>query len=433
IFGIPFTFDFSRVNQPAGQVYKTAINILYGGPAQTLTPGNSANYIDTYAEYVIALVMLWTAIILPWLLLRIFRDYCCAGIAQAGATLNAIFDRIRQYPPPPPLTPAGTPVSVSGIALELPFRQKIKEEVVKRTTIENIREITKETTSDIASKMDAKVSTLSDVSRFEMDQMRRADIQSQLRKIASPQNVTLPAERQQYAALNTELQKRAAKGDILAKSILTAGSSSKETIIVNIPIGGGRPMVAASSKTAGVYAPSVSAPTRHTVSLPVGTKTVTTSVPVEDYEEVKKMWLKHYREAPIPTTESIKNREQWIADETKKLTNISNLLSSSDTKLKQQGLEKIAEMLPFLLLGGFSDIETLTYLKAKLEAAKQIETELEIQEKAKEEAKKEIKEEEETLVTVTPKREEEKKKAEVAEAQKMEVPKEEKDKNKPIN
>lgn len=426
IFGIPFPFDFSRVNQASGQIYRTAINILYGGPAQTITPGNSANYIDTYAEYVIALVMLWTSVILPWLLLRIFRDYCCAGIAAAGATLNAIFDRIRQYPPPPPLEPVSVPVTVSGVSLELPFRQKIKEEVVKKTTIENIREITKETTSDIASKMDAKVSSLKDISRFEMDQTRRADIQSQLRKIASPQNITLPAERQHYAALNTELQRRAARGDVLAKSILTAGESSKETIIANIPIGGGRP---------GVYAPTISAPTvptkgvpAHipTVSLPVGTKTVATQVPVEDYEEVKKMWLKHYREAPVPTTENIKNREQWVSEEIKKLTNISNLLSSSDPKLKQQGLEKVSELLPFLLLGGFSDIETLTYLKAKLEAAKQIELESEIQAKAKEEAKKEITEEKETLLEVTPKKQEEKKKAEVAAEEKLEVPKEEK-------
>ncbi len=442
IFGIPFPFDFSRVNQPAGQVYRTAINILYGGPAQTITPGNSANYIDTYAEYVIALVMLWTSVILPWLLLRIFRDYCCAGIAAAGATLNAIFDRLRQYPPPPSLEPVSVPVTVSGISLELPFRQKIKEEVVTKTTIENIREITKETTKDIASKMDAKVSSLKDVGRFEMDQTRRADIQSQLKKIAAPQNITAPAERQQYAALNTELQRRAARGDVLAKSILTAGSSSKETIIANIPVGGTRPQVSTPSKTAGIYAPTISAPTvpvkgvpAHipTVSLPVGTKTVATSVPVEDYEEVKKMWLTHYREAPVPTTETIKSREQWVTEEIKKLTNISNLLSSADPKLKQQGLEKVSEILPFLLLGGFSDIETLTYLKAKLEAAKQVELESEIETKAREEAKKEIKEEEETLIEVAPKKAEEKKKAEAAQTQKMEAPKEEKDKNKPIN
>ncbi len=30
----------------------------------------------------------------------------------------------------------------------------------------------------------------------------------------------------------------------------------------------------------------------------------------------------------------------------------------------------MANILPFLLLGGFSDLETVTYLKAKLEAAK---------------------------------------------------------------
>src|SRR3989338_5827879 len=93
VLGIPYQFQFDgRVDTPKGQVYKTAINILYGGPAQVISPGNSANYVDTYAEYVISLVMLWAAIILPWLLLRIFRDYCCSAIAASNATLNGIFD-----------------------------------------------------------------------------------------------------------------------------------------------------------------------------------------------------------------------------------------------------------------------------------------------------------------------------------------------------
>ncbi len=528
IAGIPYPFDFSRVNKPSGQVYKTAINILYGGPAQTISPGNSANYIDTYAEYVIALIMLWTAIILPWLLLRIFRDYCCAGIAAAGATLNAMFDRLRQYPPPPSLEPVKVPVTVSGVALELPFRQKVKEEVqiTKKTEIEEIREITRESTNDIANKMDMAVKSLADVSKFEMDKMRQSNFQNQLRRISTPQSSTSSLEREKYSTLRSELQKRAAGGDMLAKSMLTASDNKVESMVANMPLGTGRPMVTTPSKSAGVYAPLTTGGTPVTASsaagqlassvslsqivpdvaqktglsetkvkdilqmipslttpsttkvkeiasrnnvaeekvkevvamaqmisasklaemkkvkrpgaaaisnveVSVGGQTVKSQVSVEDYEEVKKMWLKHYREAPIPTSETIKTRDEWLNEETKKLTNISNLLASSDQKLKQKGLEEVAEILPFLLLGGFSDVETLTYLKAKLEAAKQIQTELEIEQKAKETVKEEM-EEEETLVEVSAKKEE-KKEAKASEEQSMEIPKEKSEEKPPAN
>ncbi len=440
LFGIPYAFDFSKVRLPAGQVYRTSINILYGGPAQTISPGNSANYIDTYAEYVIALVMLWTAIILPWLLLRIFRDYCCAGIAAAGATLGGIFDRLRQYPMPPP--PAPTPTGTVGISMELPFRQKVKEEihVTKETNIENIREITRESTHEIVRNMDMSVSSLADVSRFEMDKTKRSNALGQFNKIAAPHTASTSTERQKYSILRSELQQRAAHGDVLAKSMLTASDNKTETIIANIPIGStSRPMMATPSKTAGVYAPTsaamhdqkgaapISTPSqagvsaRATMNIPVGAKKVATQVAVEDYEEVKKMWLTHYREAPVPASENIKNRDQWLSEEIKKLSNISNLLSSSDPKLKQKGLENVAEILPFLLLGGFSDVETLAYLKAKQEAANQVETELGILSKAKEEAKKEIKEEEETLLEVGEKKTEEKKQATIAAEEKMEL------------
>ena len=137
-----------------------------------------------------------------------------------------------------------------------------------------------------------------------------------------------------------------------------------------------------------------------------------TEVSVEDYEEVKSMWLKHYRSAPVPVTETIKSREDWLNVEQKKLTNITNLLSSSNPQLKQQGLEKVSEILPFLLLGGFSEPEIMTYVKAKLEADRQVTEELELEEKAKEKAKEELKEEEE-LIDVGEKKVEEGEKAEV--------------------
>lgn len=594
IAGIPYPFDFSRVDQPEGQIYRTAINILYGGPAQTLSPGNSANYVDTYAEYLIALVMLWASIILPWLLLRIFRDYCCEAIAAGNATLTSIFDRLRQYPtPPPPSAPA--PTTTAGLAVELPFRQKIEEKVreVVRTKVEKIKEISRVNTVDIAKSMDLSVSSLSDISRVETSELKKTEVQTQLNKIAAPERISSSIERENYQKIKSELQERASSGDRVAQAILTAAENKKEELTAQVAVmSKQRAAVVPAARAKGVFAPSVPAvvsisklreilsnpevvsniavssslsaekvrnvlstisalriintqtlnatavaaglpqdkvkevvnaayisyapiyapvtittittsqvisqpsviqkiaketnlsetkvkevltllptiaiPTPKVaseiaqkaslseakikeiveatqiavlptvppkkvavpvkgVSVSIGGREVESQVSVEDYEEVKSMWLKHFREAPVPVTADIKNRSDWLVSEEKKLANISGLLSSSDPKLQHEGLEKVAEILPFMLLGGFSDAEILTYVKAKLEAAKQIQAEEEISEKAKLKAKEEIAEEEEALVEVPAKeKEEEKKEAVLAKERKMELPHEEK-------
>ncbi len=608
VAGIPYSFDFSRVNKPEGQVYRTAINILYGGPAQTVTAGNSANYIDTFAEYLISLIMLWAAMILPWLLLRIFRDYCCEAIATGNASLTGILDRIRQYPPPSPESPVSPATSV-GMAAQLPFRQRIDERIkeIKITNVENIRNIQNENTSDLARSLDLAVSSLRDLSRLEMDQISRGQAVESLRRISNPTGLSSSADREKYSNIRQELKTRAIKGDHLARAMLDAASDKNESIASQIMSSGssgvvmggrslgaqGKPSAmpvfmptstAASSSlnqanvneiarlsglseaktreileklpTSGTLTPTtvsgiisslvlsidtikdvlqaisdISIPPSQIVtqlsqsavpdsqiifsiasasqvtpdkvlevissaalaasssanviqtivgrtSLPennirevleklhtthvfpneyiatishktnlssdklleiisaVGesalqepsvinqiaasmgvtadkvkqvislsdvkaVKKVPSSVSIEDYEEVKKMWLKHYREAPVPVSEVIKSRENWLTLEEKKLLNIMNLMTASDKKKKQQGLSQVAEILPFMLLGGFSETEILAYLKAKYEAVKLIEMEKAVESRAKEEAKKEIEENsEENMVTV---------------------------------
>ena len=590
IAGIPYPFDFSRRDTSGGQIYRTAINILYGGPAQTLSPTNSANYVDTFAEYVISLIMLWATILLPWLLLRIFRDYCCDVMAKGNATLSSMFDRMRQYPVPPPPTPsAPSPTTTAGMAVELPFRQKVEEKVreVEKTKIENIKEVSNVSTVDIAKSMDMAVSSLSDISRMEMNDIDRSAIERNFEKIASASSLASPAEREFYTRIKDELQNRASSGDQVAATILAASSGRKDILAEQVQvISAGRPIMAAPSisisgvplvpavmstqqlaeilkqtnvvtsiasqvnisddqvrkvlqticnmnivnmtairqtaKETGIPeravqeivvaaqmainlqpAPLVSATTilsqpesikeislttqvssekvkeviqalptldisnpkvlsevvkttqvseekvKEIVSAasqmvtslieapPVGKrpgvgkvaksvfvagKVVPTQVSVEDYEDVKKMWLKHYREAPVPVSENIKNRQQWLGQEEHQLTNISHLLASSDPKLRHEGFEKVSGILPFMLLGGFTDAEILTYVKAKLEAAKQIGGELEVAEKAKEEVKSQLQEEEETLLEIPGEKKEEKKEMAAEEEKKMEIP-----------
>ncbi len=734
VAGIPYAFDFSRVNKPEGQIYRTAINILYGGPAQIVTAGNSANYIDTFAEYLISLIMLWAAMILPWLLLRIFRDYCCEAIATGNAALTGILDRIRQYPmPPAPASPV-TPSTTAGMASELPFRQRIEDRIkeIKTTNVENIRNIQNENTSDLARSLDLAVNSLRDLSRLEMDHSMQNQAVESLRRLANPGQLGLSSDREKFSNIRQELRSRAIKGDHLARAMLDAATDHKESIASQIMSAGSSAGVVMGGRQSGIPGKSSGLPvfmatstastsslnqsrineiakmsglteskTReilaklpssgtlsassvdniisslvlsvetiqdvlqaisdistppseviqkltqssnlseqkifeilsafsqevvsdssiisnvahitnldqgnirnifqeipnqekdlgrmfsnlavksglsqdklmevmssvsshvltipqiseniaqksdldvekvrevvthlsqstvpvgqiistiasvskvspdktievisslalaasssasvvqtvvgktslsenkvrevlenlHTVQAPADEyiskiaektnisndkvleiissvsssaideptiinqisqsmgvtadkvkqvislssardiKKVPDQISIEDYEEVKKMWLKHYREAPVPVSEIIKTRTDWLIVEEKKLQNTLELLNSTDKKKKQQGLSQVAEILPFMLLGGFSQSEILTYLKAKYEAVKLVAAEKEAEKRVKEEAKKEIEENsDENMVNV--------KKTEIAEEEK---------------
>lgn len=664
--GIPYAFNFSRVNQADGQVFPTAINILYGGPAQTLSPTNSANYIDTYAEYLIALVMLWTAIFLPWLLLRIFRDYCCDILKQNNAAILSAFDRLKG--PPAPKTPPQPSGPTSSI--QLPFREPVTE--FKKTTIEHLRDVSKTNTQELTRQLQLSISSITQIARYEMNTTDRSQVVETLNRIANPYVIARPQDRQTFINLKKELETRAYAGDKQAALILSAAQKkfsipaaisfvaeapqiSKEEIIntisrrsdisrekvrevlTQIPTVNVNNQVNVIAQVANItndkaehliqalpqYAPtgiSVEAVLAENPNLPTEIATRTglteekvrqvlqvysnstlstteriekiaketttssekikevlttlpqavlttdpsffekatqetsliektsekttlskekitqilqtlsttkvtekekstteiisevakqtgeketvikdvvetvtslapqfapqllatlsqnnavvsllsqetqlpqtsiqkilertsklssekatfeekvdkvskesqvskesvkdvlstvsafnlekpeiakpakaphrTAVSVEDYEEVKNMWMNHYKLTEVPKTENVKTREQWLNEDIRFLTNTLNLLTSLNPKDKDNGLKQVAAILPFLMLGGFSEAETTIYLKAKLQAAKSVLASLEEREKLKEEVKKE---EEETLVEI---------------------------------
>jgi len=186
--GIPYSFNFERVKKMTGAppydapprdseqentVFPTSINILYGGPAQELKFNNSSNYVDTYAEYIIALVMLWVVTFLPWLLLRIFRDYCCEILAQNQATLVQILDRIRGLGNPPPPPPGSGPTTTAGQAIDLPFRHEQEaprqQFIEKLTEITRVNEINKVKTSDITQALNLSVTSIQDIAEHEIN------------------------------------------------------------------------------------------------------------------------------------------------------------------------------------------------------------------------------------------------------------------------
>lgn len=238
--GIPYGFDFGRAIR-GEQIFHTSINILYGGPGQVgdhpLSPTNTANYIDTYAEYVIALVMLWTAILLPWLLLRIFRDYCCDVMERNNAAIMQMLDRFRTLGTPPIApVPAGGPAGTSRqkIDIDLPFRERIQpaqpiqtktfEQMTKERIIEKINnnELHTVETRELQEVYDLKVESLRDVARLEMQKESSTTVRDTLQKIQNPFTIQEQTSRKQFETLRTEFTKRAAEGDQAAKQIIEA-------------------------------------------------------------------------------------------------------------------------------------------------------------------------------------------------------------------
>lgn len=371
---IPLNFDFTTAGKLPGTdtIYPTAINILLGGPGQALSISNSVNLRDTFALYVVALLMLWVVILLPFLLLQIFLDY----LNNVSISENPVYKRIAEKnipwlnrslggtPPPPPGQPPTVP-GAFGMAKSLPFFNKksmqiptIKTESVSTTTA--MRE-----TRDVMRLANLSIPKMRDIARFETSMISNNVISHQeisrfnqtLEKIAKPSMVGLPADQKTFSSVKEKLVVQQQKGDSLASSILSASKVSAE-------IQGQKVVPGAKAAVTLTSVKDVKLPTVNKVQ----------QVSIEEYEEVKKMWEENYHtmDAPKSIDGKVTDKESWIKSDGEKITETINLLSSVDQQNVDKGMEMVANILPFLLVGGFSKTEVVAYLKAKLEAGKTV-------------------------------------------------------------
>ena len=65
-------------------------------------------------------------------------------------------------------------------------------------------------------------------------------------------------------------------------------------------------------------------------------------------------------------------RRVWIKNDIDKINQAISLLSAVDPERVREGMSMVSTILPFLLIGGFSKSEVIAYLKAKMEAGKQV-------------------------------------------------------------
>lgn len=514
--GIPFPFDFSRTSRLEGYIYPTGMNIVYGGPAQVgsqiIGALNNGNYVDTFAEYVISLIMLWAVIFFPWWLLRIFRDYCCDGIMAMKNVLMSMYDRMA---PPPPKNPPSAPAPTASRSFNSTSMKVTRDiDMSQKIRLETLQEIKQTKTEDITKSLNLSMNKITDIAKFETNKTTNETVRKNLDMLSQPTKASTPAERQKFMNIRTELFNRTIKEDKVAQQILSSISSSKTeintrreellktvprtapaqivtpyvvnisnekvtsmntslvnavssntTVMQSIAQTTNAPLqqiqsVLTSYKTNISKAPAqimasitketgVATATVKSIITAVGstiktnkevvkvvaekekmkeedvkqviktktplvaepektieqTVTIPPNVSIEDYEEVKKMWTQQYEKGEVPTSENITSREQWVDQDIVFITNTLNKLLSVDDKLRQEGVDDLAYILPVFLINSLKGEELVVYLKAKIEAAKAVKHDMDKEREITEKLKKKSEETEE-FVDVKKKKEE---------------------------
>ncbi len=377
--GIPLPFDFAQVD--AGKiVYPTAINILLGGPGQAIGINNTVNLRDTFALYVVALLMLWVVILLPFLLLKIFLDYLSTISFDNSVVMKQIMNRSfvsnpsKGIPPTPPPQPPGLH-QPAGMARSLPFFAKRAAAIPAAQPIQiksSVQSSVKEST-EVLKLANLSIPRMRDIAKYETSMISSdiskknevSNMNNTLTKIANPSIVSVPGEREKFSTVREQLMQQKDKGNPIATSILSASEVSKASNVSHQAVGSQQPGAPVIDK---IQAKQV----MKQAALPSVNKVQ--QVSLEDYEEVRKLWTENYQtvEPPKDLSGQDVNREEWIKNDIEKINQAISLLTSVEPEKVNQGMEMVANILPFLLIGGFSKSEVIAYLKAKMEAGKSV-------------------------------------------------------------
>jgi hypothetical protein len=246
-------------------------------------------------------------------------------------------------------------------------------DAAERTQFEQVRE----TLLDERQKGNATANVLLNAS-LRVQGNPAENIKSMLAQIADPSLAKGEADKKRFTELHDSMSKASEEGNELAKSIL---ATHEKTSIEDIKKLSDK---LKEEKAKGEpIAKSVLDNLGDTDVVPGSNQLQPVSD--ADYDEVKKLWEENYRSLPVPAaygTEAT-GRIDWIKADIKTIEETIALLTTNDTEKEQQGMQRVSEILPMLMLGGFSQNEIIGYLKAKVEAGNTVMAELQKEEEGK--------------------------------------------------
>jgi len=476
---------FDTANPALRKVYPTAVNILIGGPGQQIGIDNSVNFRDTFALYVVALLMLWVVVLLPFLLLKIFLDYINTLSLGNNIALRQVVNRGMNLfqgpkgsppgPPPPPgqLQPAGLArplplyaskgAAIAPIQVKADVQASVRESanvlqqanlsipkmrdiakyetsmLSKDSTVRNEAQQVKNNLTRIANPNTAIVSTdrekFTNIRQELLTQQRKGNpvatsvlkasevitntsvssvqkqqapqtfvssmlsasqiggtqtssqnrqqqvinIEQSLTKLARPETLTVPAEKEKFMQIKEQLLKEKEKGNVLASSILeTSEKVANKDVAIDEKTKAENEIIdklleqEQKSKQTTTTFGQATAFVQKTQTLPSVNRIQ--QVSLEDYEQVRSLWTENYQTVEPPKDLSGRQfeRREWIKNDIDKITQAIALINSIEPERVDQGMNMVANILPFLLIGGFSKTEVVAYLKAKMEAGKSV-------------------------------------------------------------
>ncbi len=403
--GIPL----NNVNQPCQPndktIYPTSINILLGGPCQKLAYEpennlyNNINLPQSFMQYVVALLMLWMVIIMPFILLKIFLDFVNNINFSENNMLKFLMNRPTSPPPapksppahlspiaPPPKIPPPMPPKTPGPAgagLAKDIREAIQMNIMNKQSAtttqsqtqtqsvfqnQSVRDTVSQSQSQAVLKPELtstpamqsavtqilqatklKVVTIKDVARME------AAVTSKT-SVTSEHNTKMNSIREETSRLTESISRISGTSPITTPQEQQHYATLKTSIVTQAESGN---PIAKAVVNASLPARQAEIPEENQIQ----------TVKLEDYEEVKKTWTENYKNLEPPQG---KDRKEWLKEEITKIPEAIDLLSSQDPQKVNLGKEMVSKILPFLLLGGFSKQEIVAYLKAKQQAANSV-------------------------------------------------------------
>ena len=251
---IPLVFTNANIGSQAAIEYPTAVNILLGGPGQVVSPTNSVNLVQTFALYVVSLIMLWIVILLPWILLQIFLDYAQNFAPGDTAVMKTLVNIATKGGGGPGTQP---PSGEKGAALSLPFAKRFSIPIdlkpgptgaakelnvqgaeLKATFAQPISVPSANVNVQVLNSANIKMPSLRDIARFDVaftshevtKQQEVSRFTQQLVKIANPVAATNAFERNQMSTLRGKLTQQGESGNIMANSLLNAANASTQNV-----------------------------------------------------------------------------------------------------------------------------------------------------------------------------------------------------------
>jgi hypothetical protein len=215
---------------------------------------------------------------------------------------------------------------------------------------------------------------LSTVSNAIQQTQATTHVKSVLQQVANPASATA-IDREKLTRLNTSLTKASKEGNELASSILSVSEKTSSADIEKL-----QERIKEAKERGDSSVAEIASMTQQAVSLPAMNRVQ--NVSKEDFDEVKQMWKENYKKLEVPEGMA-GTRSEWIKDDIGKIDNVIGLLTSNDQEKVSQGIEQVSDILPFLLVGGFSQTEIVSYLQAKQAAAKEVQGEISTEEEEK--------------------------------------------------